>query len=191
MEVVSPSSSENNSYSSFFPRHTTYCIGLKVISLFGNTAKRNAPCKTAENNRRYPLLSAFAVVPSGFVPPKLRKSIYACKWSAVTVFSFLFPQTLSVLFCRFHIQCRSVRTTFYLFFTEPFAIDKFPLSIRGNRDCDIWCAQSNKATYADECQSSFSLVKEPRNFSFSATLSSAAVTIPGRSSIFTAVRPSS
>ena len=45
----------------------------------------------AENNRRYPLLSAFAVVPSGFVPPKLRKSIYACKWSAVTVFSFRFP----------------------------------------------------------------------------------------------------
>ena len=29
---------------------------------------------------------------------------------------------------------------FTFFLTEPFAIDKFPLSIRGNRDCDIWCA---------------------------------------------------
>ncbi len=33
MEAVSPSSSENSLYSSFFPRHTIYCIGLKVISL--------------------------------------------------------------------------------------------------------------------------------------------------------------
>ena len=90
-EVTSPSSSENSSYSSFLPLHTTYCIGLKEISLLGNTAKRNAPCRTAENNRRYPLLSAFACVPSGFVSPKLRKSIYACKWSAVTLFSFRLP----------------------------------------------------------------------------------------------------
>jgi len=90
-EVTFPSSSENSSYSSFLPLHTTYCIGLKEISLFGNTAKRNAPCRTAENNRRYPLLRAFACVPSGFVPPKLRKSIYACKWSAVTVFSLRSP----------------------------------------------------------------------------------------------------
>ena len=42
----------------------------------------------AENNLRYPLLSAFDVVPSGFCPPKVRKSINACKCSAVTVFSF-------------------------------------------------------------------------------------------------------
>ena len=88
---TSPSSSANSSYSSFFPLHTTYCIGLKEISFFGNTANRNAPCNTAENNLRYPLLSAFAVVPSGFCSPKVRKSINACKCSAVTVFSFLSP----------------------------------------------------------------------------------------------------
>ena len=88
---TSPPSSANSSYSSFFPLHTTYCIGLKEISFFGNTANRNAPCNTAENNLRYPLLSAFAVVPSGFCPPKVRKSINACKCSAVTVFSFLSP----------------------------------------------------------------------------------------------------
>ena len=29
---TSPSSSANSSYSSFFPLHTTYCIGLKEIS---------------------------------------------------------------------------------------------------------------------------------------------------------------
>lgn len=56
-----------------------------------HTANRNAPCNTAENSLRYPLLSAFAVVPSGFCPPKVRKSINACKCSAVTVFSFLSP----------------------------------------------------------------------------------------------------
>ena len=82
---TSPSSSANSSYSSFFPLHTTYCIGLKEISFFGNTANRNAPCNTAENSLRYPLLSAFAVVPQRL------SSSYACKCSAVTVFSFLSP----------------------------------------------------------------------------------------------------
>ena len=38
------------------PAAVTYCIGLKVISRFGNTAKRNAPCSTAENWSIYPLL---------------------------------------------------------------------------------------------------------------------------------------
>ena len=72
---ASPSSWENSSYSSFFPRQTTYCMGLKLMSRLGNTAKRNAPCRTAEYCRKYPLLSAFAAVPSGFVPPKLRRSM--------------------------------------------------------------------------------------------------------------------
>ena len=57
---TSPSSSANSSYSSFFPLHTTYCIGLKEISFFGNTANRNAPCNTAENSRQL-LLRAFAL----------------------------------------------------------------------------------------------------------------------------------
>ena len=41
----------------------------------GEYREADTPCRTAENCRRYPLLRAFAVVPSGLVPPKLRKSM--------------------------------------------------------------------------------------------------------------------
>ncbi len=40
----------------------------------------------------------------------------------------------------FIFDVESCVSLFTFFLTEPFAIDKFPLSIRGNRDCDIWCA---------------------------------------------------
>ena len=43
-------SSANKSVSSFLCLITTYCIGLKVINCFGNTANRNDCCNTAEND---------------------------------------------------------------------------------------------------------------------------------------------
>src|SRR5699024_12013084 len=70
---VSSSLSEKISVSCFLPLSFTYCIGLKVISFFGKTAKRKEFCSTAENRSIYPLLMGFEVVPSRFVPPYLRK----------------------------------------------------------------------------------------------------------------------
>ena len=43
-------SSANKSISSFLCLMTTYCIGLNVMYCFGNTAKRNDCCNTAEND---------------------------------------------------------------------------------------------------------------------------------------------
>ena len=50
-------------------------MGLKVIRRFGKTAKRKEFCRTAEYRRIYPTLNALAGVPSGFVPPKLNRSM--------------------------------------------------------------------------------------------------------------------